>query len=100
LSNARNRIASDLQHSLREVKKAAGAAELARLDLEVTREQLSVNLAQVQEGRLSMREVEQARVVESQKWIAFYDSQYAAEKAQWNVLRLTGGLVASIEALP
>ena len=47
-----------------------------------------------------MREVEQARVVENQKWIAFYDAQYAAEKAQWNVLRLTGGLVASVEALP
>jgi outer membrane protein len=100
LSNARNRIASDLQQSLREVKKAAGTAELARLDLEVAREQLSVNLAQVQEGRLGLREVEQARVVENQKWIAYYDAQYAAEKAQWNVLRLTGGLVASIEALP
>ena len=100
LSNARNRIASDLQQSLREVRRAAGAADLARLDLEVAREQLSVNLAQVQEGRLSMREVEQARVVENQKWIAFYDAQYAAEKAQWNVLRLTGGLVSSIEALP
>src|SRR5437764_886864 len=82
LSNARNRIASDLQQSLREVKKAAGATDVARLDLEVAREQLSVNLAQVQEGRLSMREVEQARVVENQKWIAFYDAQYAAEKAQ------------------
>src|SRR4051794_21436999 len=100
LSNARNRIAGDLQQSLREVKKAAGAADLARLDLDVAREQLSVNLAQVQEGRLTMREVEQARLVENQKWIAFYDAQYAAEKAQWNVLRLTGGLVASIEALP
>jgi len=82
------------------VKKTAGAADLARLDLEVAREQLSVNLAQVQEGRLGLREVEQARVVENQKWIAFYDAQYAAEKAQWNVLRLTGGLVAAIEALP
>ena len=73
---------------------------MARLDLEVAREQLSVDLAQLQEGRLTMREVEQARVVENQKWIAFYDAQYAAEKAQWNVLRLTGGLLASIEALP
>jgi len=100
LSNARNRIASDLQQSLRDVKKTAGAAELARLDLEVAREQLSVNLAQVQEGRLTLREVEQARVVENQKWMAFYDAQYAAEKAQWNVLRLTGGLVASIQSLP
>ena len=100
LSNARNRIASDLQQSLREVKRAAGTADVARLDLEVAREQLSVDLALVQEGRLTLREVEQARVVENQKWIAFYDAQYAAEKAQWNILRLTGGLVTSIETLP
>jgi outer membrane protein len=100
LSSARNRIAGDLQQSYREVRKAAGAADVARLDLEVAREQLSVNLAQMHEGRLTLREVEQARIVENQKWIAFYDAQYAAEKAQWNVLRLTGALVPSVEALP
>jgi outer membrane protein TolC len=100
LANTRNRIASDLQQSFREVNKAAGAADVARLDLEVAREQLSVNLAQMQEGRLTLREVEQARVVENQKWIAFYDAQYSVEKARWNVLRLTGALVPSLEALP
>jgi outer membrane protein len=100
LATTRNRIASDVQQSFLEARRAAGAADLARLDLEVAREQLSVNLAQMQEGRLGLREVEQARVAENQKWIAFYDAQYAAEKAKWSVLRLTGGLVASIEALP
>lgn len=100
LANTRNRIAGDVQQSFREARRAAGAADLARLDLEVAREQLSVNLAQMQEGRLGLREVEQARVAENQKWIAFYEAQYSAEKARWNVLRLTGGLVSSIEALP
>jgi outer membrane protein TolC len=100
LATARNRIAGDVQQSFRDARRAAGAADLARLDLEVAREQLSVNLAQMQEGRLGLREVEQARVVENQKWIAFYDAQYAAEKAKWNVLRLTGELVPSLEALP
>jgi outer membrane protein TolC len=100
LANTRNRIASDVQASFREARRAAGAADLARLDLEVAREQLSVNLARMQEGRVDLREVEQARVAENQKWIAFYEAQYAAEKARWNVLRLTGGLVPSIGALP
>jgi outer membrane protein TolC len=100
LSSVRNRVASDVQQSFRDLNKAAGAVELAQLDLEVAREQLSVNLAQMQEGRLTMREVEQARVVENQKWIAFYDARYAVEKARWNVLRLTGGLLPSIQSLP
>jgi outer membrane protein TolC len=99
LTNARNRIASDLQQSFRDVHKAQGTATLAQLDLDVAREQLSVNLAQMQEGRLMLRDVEQARVIENQKWIAFYDAQYALEKARWNVLRLTGELVPAVEGL-
>ena len=40
LTNTRNRISADLQQSFREVKKAETAGEVARLDLEVAREQL------------------------------------------------------------
>jgi outer membrane protein len=100
MAAARNRIASDLQQSMRQARRTKSGAELARLDLDVAREQLSVNLAQMQEGRLTLREVEQARIVENQKWIAFYDAQYAAEKAQWNVARLTGALLSSVRGMP
>jgi outer membrane protein TolC len=100
LTNARNRLAADTQQSLRDVKKAETAAEVARLDLDVAREQLSVNLAQMQEGRLGLREVEESRIAENQKWIAFYDAQYAVEKARWNVLRLTGGLASALVVSP
>lgn len=100
LSNTRNQLSSELQRSFREVKKLQNAAEVARLDLEVAREQVSVNLAQMQEGRLTMRVVEEARIVENQKWLAFYDAQYAAEKARWNLLRLTGNLLPAIQSLP
>jgi hypothetical protein len=44
--------------------------------------------------------VEEARIVENHKWIAFYDARYALEKAKWSVLRLTGEVEASVEALP
>ena len=99
LNSARNQISADLQQSYRDVKKAELAAEVARLDLEVAREQLSVNLAQMQEGRLTLRQVEEARVAENDKWIAFYDAQYAVEKARWSVLRLTGDLLPAIERM-
>ena len=97
LNATRNRIATDIQQSFRDVKKADSAAEVARLDLEVAREQLSVTLAQMQEGRAPLRQVEEARVVENGKWMAFYDAQYTAERARWNLLRLTGDLLASLE---
>ncbi len=95
-NNLRNRIASDLKRSYGEVRKTQASADVARLDLEVAREQLSVSLAQMQEGRLTLRQVEEARITENDKWIAFYDAQYAVEKAKWNVLRLTGDLARAL----
>jgi outer membrane protein TolC len=100
LSTARNRIVSDLAESLRAARRAQTAADVARLDLEVAREQITVSLAQFQEGRQTMRQVEEARLAENDKWIAFYDAQYALEKARWNVLRWNGGLIESAAKLP
>jgi outer membrane protein len=97
IASTRNRIISDVEQSFREQKKAATAANVARLDLDVAREQVSVILAQMEEGRATLRQAEEARTTENQKWIALYDAQYAVEKARWNLLRLSGGLIASIE---
>jgi outer membrane protein len=96
MANVRNRITADLEQSYRDVAKAQIAAEVASLDLEVAHEQISVDLAQMQEGRLSMSVLEQARVAENAKWIALYDAQYALEKARWSVLRLTGQLSSAV----
>jgi hypothetical protein len=30
--------------------------------------------------------------------MAFYDAQYTVERARWSVLRLTGDLLAAVEA--
>jgi outer membrane protein TolC len=97
LNSARNKLRNDIEQAFRNVHKSQTAAEVARLDLDVAREQLSVDLAQMQEGRVLLRQVEEARVAESDKWMAFYDAQYGLERARLGVLRLTGGLVAAVE---
>ncbi len=99
LKDARNHLASDLQEAFRAARRASNAAEVSRLDLDVAREQLSVDLARMQEGRLSLHQVEEARIDENEKWVAFDDAQYALEKARWDVLRLTGAL-ADVLAKP
>ena len=50
-------------------------------------------LSQMNEGRASLAQVEQARSNEDEKWILFYDAQYTAEKAAWDLLRQTGNLL-------
>jgi hypothetical protein len=54
----------------------------------------------MQEGRATLRQVEEARVAENGKWMAFYDAQYTAERARWNLLRLSGDLLASLTPKP
>jgi outer membrane protein len=98
LTAARNRVTSDIQQAYRDVRKAATGAEVAGADLDLAREQLTVILAQTEEGRANLGQVGQARITENDKWIAFYDAQYTLDRARWNLLRLSGDLVPSLEA--
>ena len=93
----RNRIALDVHQGYLDLHKTETAREVARADLDVTRESLSILLAQMGEGRASLRQVEEARFLEDEKWIAFYDAQFAAERARLNLLHLTGELTASVK---
>jgi outer membrane protein len=93
---ARTRIALDSRRFYQQVKQAETARDVARLDLEVARDQLSVLLAQMEEGRASLRQVEEARLAEDDKWMAFIDSNYTLETARLNLLRQTGELLASL----
>ena len=93
----RNKIMLDIHQSYQEIHKSDIARELAQADLDLARSQLSVILAQMNEGRASLRQVEEARFNENEKWIAFYDAQFNAERARLNVLRQTGELMAALK---
>jgi outer membrane protein len=94
---ARNKIMLDIHQSYQDIHKTDIARELAQADLDLARAQLSVILAQMNEGRASLRQVEEARFNENEKWIAFYDAQFNAERARFNVLRQTGELMAALK---
>ncbi len=93
---ARNQISLDTRRSHQDIRRAETGREVAKLELDLAREQLSVLLAQMEEGRASLRQVEEARFAENEKWIAFYDAQYAIERARYNLLRQTGDLLAAL----
>ena len=69
---------------------------MARADLDVTREELRIDLAQMDEGRLPLAVVEALRATENEKWVAYYEAQHLAEVARLNVLRQTGTLEAAL----
>jgi len=92
-----SKIALDIHQAYQDVDRARTAREVAQADLELAREQLSIVLAQAGEGRAGMRQVEEARFAEEEKWMAFYDADAAIERARFNVLRQTGEIVAALK---
>ena len=97
MSQTRSRIELETQRSYQEMQKAASAREVARLDLDYAREQVSVLLAQLEEGRATQQKVDDARFNEQEKWIVYYDAQRTLEKARLDVLRATGTLTAALK---
>jgi outer membrane protein TolC len=97
MNAVRDRIALDTHKAFSDIRHAEMSREVARLDLDVAREQLSVLLAQFEEGRALLRQVEEARAAEAEKWIAFYDAQHALERARIELLKQTGTLSAGIK---
>ena len=96
MNNARNTIIMNTRQTFRDIARAESAREVARLDLEVARDQVGINLALMQEGRASLSQVEESRAAEDGKWIAFYDAEYVLEKARWSLARQTGDLLAAL----
>ena len=96
MGKARNNIIMTARQTYRDIARAEASREVARLDLEVAREQVNINLALMQEGRASMSQVEASRAEEDTKWIAFYDAGYAVEKARWTLAHQTGDLLAAL----
>jgi outer membrane protein TolC len=96
-NSLRNQITADSRKAFQDVRRADAAREVAKLDLDVAREQLNILMAQHEEGRASIRDVESARAQESDKWLAFYQAQNELERARLNVLRETGTLTAALK---
>lgn len=97
VARTRSRITADLRAAYQQVKSAEASRELASADLDVTREELNIDLAQYEEGRLPLARVEAMRATENEKFLALYVAQQTAERARLNVLRLTGTLVAALK---
>ena len=97
INQTRNRIELDTQRTYFEMKKAAAARNVARLDLDYARDQVSLLLTQLEEGRSTQQRIDDARFTEQEKWIAYYDSQRELEKARLDVLRQTGTLVEALK---
>ena len=96
LDQTRGRLALETERRYRDYRTADSARQVARLDLEVMREQLSVQMARMDEGRGTLKQVEELRLAEQEKWMAYFGAQAALERARYALLEKTGGLLAAL----
>jgi outer membrane protein len=96
LDRTRDHIEGGARGAWRQVEDAGLALEVARADLDLARDQVSLLLAQSGEGRATLAQLEQARVTENERWIALHDAQSALERARLELLRRANRLTASL----
>ena len=98
MDQTRNRILTETRHSYQMWQNAQSMRDLARMQLDFAREELTVLLAQNGEGRIPISRVEQARLEESNKSMTFYEADVQELRAKLAILRQTGNLLAAIRA--
>lgn len=97
VQSARRRISTETVRRFEELRQAESALQLARMELEVAREQVSILLAQMQEGRVGLRQIEEARSAETDKWMLFFEATATLEKARLCLLKQTGTLLTAMQ---
>jgi outer membrane protein len=92
LGNRRQQVRLDVQQKAQSVRELDAGREVARLDLKLARESLEMVQAKFEQGQATLRDIEQARLDESDRWVAFLDAEFARQQGQLTLLQATGQL--------
>jgi outer membrane protein TolC len=74
------------------LRELNAAREVARLELKLAQESLQLLQARFEEGQANLRDVERARIDENESWLAFLDTDFERQKAQLDLMNVTGNL--------
>ncbi len=92
LGARRQQVRIEVEQKARNVRELDASREVARLDLQLAQETVQVEQAKFDQGQATLQEIEQARLDENDKWVAFLDADFAQEQAQLTLLQATGQL--------
>jgi len=97
LASKRNQVSAEVRQRSKKVQEADAAKEVARLELQLAQQKLSVLQSQFGEGKASLRDLEKARLDENERWMAFLDANFQRQQAQIELLRTAGQLEKALE---
>ena len=97
VENKRAQVSLEVRHKARLTREMDTGREVARLQLELAQQNLQVLQSQFQQGRASIRDLENGQLDENEKWLAFLDAEYAHQQAELDLLRTTGQLAQTFQ---
>ena len=92
LANKKNEVSAEVRQKTRRVRELDAAKEVARLELQLAQQNVAVLQSQFDEGKASLRDMENARLEENDKWMAFLDANFQRQQVQLELLRAAGRL--------
>jgi outer membrane protein TolC len=92
LANKKTQVSADVRQKSRHVRECDATKEVARLELQLSQQNVAVLQSQFGEGKLNLREMEKARLDENEKWMAFLDANFGRQQAQLDLLKTAGQL--------
>jgi len=92
VNNKRAELSADVRMKSHRLRELDAAKEVARLELQLAQQNLSVFQAQFTEGRANLRDVEKARLDENERWMDYLDANFQRQQGQLELLRTTGQL--------
>jgi len=92
LANKKTEITASIRQKTRHLRERDAAKEVARLELQLATQDVTVLQSQFEEGKVNLRELERARLTESEKWMVYLDTNFPRQQAQLDLLQTAGQL--------
>jgi outer membrane protein len=92
LANKKNEISASVRQKTRRLRERDAAKEVARLELQLAQQDVTVLQSQFDEGKVNLRELERAHLTENEKWMVYLDSNFQRQQAQLDLLQTAGQL--------
>jgi outer membrane protein TolC len=97
LVSKRIQVSAEIRQKSRHVQEMAAAREVSRLELQLSQQNVAVLQSQFDEGKMNLRDVEKARLDESEKWMSYLDANFQRQQAQLELLRAAGQMDKVLE---
>jgi outer membrane protein TolC len=92
LTRKREEVELTVRRESQRARELKATRDVAGLELKLAQENLRILQERFEADRTNLREVEGARLEESDKWVAFLQADYESQQAQLELLRTTGQL--------